>query len=369
LKEWLVKTKTSSERKHTRDTTKSIKEKMTTRNNQTQSPIDAPRYTTTQTNGSSSNACFEKITRAIGKYAGKEFGYEMKILVLQHTETFFPAPTLPEKPSRQEELAWGKDYDMYLRKKEIYEVQKAKVFTLIYGQCDTPMKNRVDAHDDYKTADQNRNVVALLKMIKHLATEANEKKLPAKEAMYSWIELLKMRQGSSEDLTKYYKRFKSTVEHVERSYGPISPVAAAEKDIEYDKAKKKTTEKVAAQMLACVFMRGADHKMYGHLMKELDNDYTLGDSKYPDTVEDALEIMTVYYERNKNRRSTRSKINEELGLTFAQTNQTTKEEMMQLGLCFKCGKKGHRAFECKEKGPVQALQTKTEDSDKFPWQV
>ena len=240
------------------------------------------------------------------------------------------------------------------------------MFASICGQHNTPMKNRVDAHEGCKTADQSRDVVALLKMIKSLVLEASKKKLLAKEAMYSWTELLKMKQGSNEDLTKYYKRFKSTLEHVERSYGPISPVAAAEKDSEYEKSKKKTTEKVAAQMSACVFMRGADYKMYGPLLKELDNDYIFGDSKYPDTVEEALEVMTVYCERNKNRRQIRSKQSEGLEMTFAQTNKMSKEEMMEQGLCFKCGKKGHRAFECKETEPKQATQVETEPE--FPWE-
>jgi hypothetical protein len=143
-------------------------------------------------------------------------------------------------------------------------------------------------------------------------------------------------------------------------------VAAAEKDSECDKEKKKTTEKVAAQMMACVFMRGAHHKMHGPLLKELDNDCTLGESKCPDTVEEALEIMTVHSERNKNRRPIGKKINDELGTAFAQTGKMTKEEMMQLGLCFKCGQRGHRAFQCKETEPKQALQTEKEPE--FPWE-
>jgi hypothetical protein len=110
----------------------------------------------------------------------------MKTLVLQEKETSFTEPTLADNPSRQQELAWGKDCDMHLRKKDKCEEHKAKVFALIYGQCDPPMKNRVDTHEDYETADQTRDVVALLRMIESLALEASEKQLPAKEALCSW---------------------------------------------------------------------------------------------------------------------------------------------------------------------------------------
>ena len=65
---------------------------------------------------------FEKNTQAIGEYVGQEYGQEMRLLLLQMKETKFMAPTLSSKPTKQEELLWGKEYDAYVRKRDQYEV-------------------------------------------------------------------------------------------------------------------------------------------------------------------------------------------------------------------------------------------------------
>ena len=84
---------------------------------------------------------------------GQVYGREMKMLVLQLQETTGVEPTLKEKASQQEEMKWGKDYDMILRKRDRYEEQKGKVFTLIMNQCDEPVKNEIDSHEDYTKAE------------------------------------------------------------------------------------------------------------------------------------------------------------------------------------------------------------------------
>ena len=54
---------------------------------------------------------FEKKTQAIGEYVGCKYGQEMRLLLPQMKESKFTAPTLSSKPTKQEELLWGKEYD------------------------------------------------------------------------------------------------------------------------------------------------------------------------------------------------------------------------------------------------------------------
>ena len=79
---------------------------------------------------------FEKKTQAIWKYVGREYGQEMRMLLLQMKETKFAAPTLLSKPTKQEELLWGKECDAHAKKRDQYEIDKAKVFATILGRCD-----------------------------------------------------------------------------------------------------------------------------------------------------------------------------------------------------------------------------------------
>ena len=48
-----------------------------------------------------------------------------------------------------------------------------------------------------------------------------------------------------------------------------------------------------------MFLDGADKKVFGYLMKSLRNNFTLGNDKYPVTMEDALQVLTMNLPRKK----------------------------------------------------------------------
>ena len=86
---------------------------------------------------------------------GQEYGYKMKVLVLQGKETAFTKPTLQKDPTETDKMEWGKDYDLYLKNTERYKMYKTKIFARICGHCTEPMKNWLKIMDEYKEADKN----------------------------------------------------------------------------------------------------------------------------------------------------------------------------------------------------------------------
>ena len=182
---------------------------------------------------------FEKTTKGIGEQIGKKYGYEMKMLITNAEETTFTPPTLPDEPTKHQELAWGKEYDMYLRKKQKYEDDKARVFAIIFDHCDEPMKNRLEGQKECREAEKNRDVIELIKIIKNAAYGATDKKYPARQAVEALKQLTKMWQGHEEHLTSYYRRFVSLTERVEASFGDLVPDAAAQKSKDYKKDAEK----------------------------------------------------------------------------------------------------------------------------------
>ena len=124
------------------------------------------------------SARYDNTTKAVGEYVGREYSHEMKVLVLQGTETTPMEPTLPDGATRQQELVWGKKYDLYLKRLDRYDEQKAKVFTIILSQCEDAMKHHVECHGIFQKAESMRDVVTLLERIKELAYGSNDKKYP-----------------------------------------------------------------------------------------------------------------------------------------------------------------------------------------------
>jgi beta-galactosidase beta subunit len=120
---------------------------------------------------------------------GKEFGHEMRMLVIHSKETTFTIPSLAATATKQEELMWSKDYDLYLKKKTKYEDEKAKVFAIKLSHCDEPMKNKVESHAQYATMEQGSDVTILLETIKEIAFDSNEKQYPARLAAIAWKQL------------------------------------------------------------------------------------------------------------------------------------------------------------------------------------
>ena len=151
--------------------------------------------------GSQNADQYSKTTKAIGEYAGRTFGHDMKKLVLQLVESQPVEPEYPKEGSGEKERAiWSKRYDLYLKREERYKDQKGKLFTIVVGQCTKLVRNRVEGLEDYGKAEASQDVIAVLRMIKDVVFNANEKKYAPMQAIGAWTALIKVRQQDGEEL-------------------------------------------------------------------------------------------------------------------------------------------------------------------------
>jgi hypothetical protein len=295
-------------------------------------------------------AKYTKTTKAIAEHVGQEFGYEMRALVLNGKDGPPAEPEYPdgETPTEKEKSVWLKQYDLYLKKLDRYQTDKAKVFTIVLGQCEKAMKHRIEASSGYESLDSNSDVVGLLKLIKSEVLDASDKRYSHLQAVQAWKSLSRAWQRDDEDLMDYYRRFVGLVETVENAYGPISPLEIAKKNTTYASDKKAAVEIERGRMVACMFMDGANKKRYGQLMKDLADDFALGQAKYPGSLEEALQVLSLYHKGNGHKGG--EDYQSPLELTFAQQHRPK---------CWKCGELGHLKCDCPKRDKNAA---------QMPWQ-
>jgi hypothetical protein len=114
----------------------------------------------------------------------------MRMLVLYGKGAMFAAPTLDASATKQDEMKWSKDDDVYLKKKTKYDEEKAERFGMILGQCDEPEQNKVEGHLKFAQMEQDCDVAAVLEAIKETAFDSHEKQYSACQAANAWKQLV-----------------------------------------------------------------------------------------------------------------------------------------------------------------------------------
>ena len=308
---------------------------------------------------------YSETTKAVAQYVGRVYGREMKTLVLLGKETVRKEPEYPKKESKKDEAVWRIKMDYYLKKIEQYDENKAKVFTIIMGQCEKSMKNRVESDSCYEKMEEDNDVVALLKVIKNIAFNTSDKNYPPLQAAEAWKSLSKLYQGDTESLVDFYNRFVAMKEVVERSFGAIAPSVLAEKEPSFAKSKQKATDAARDKMLAAMFMAGADRKRFGMVLKRIMDDYAVDQrTKFPVSLEEALEVLTMKESSTVVTKKSGKGKEETPVLSFAQ--QSSKRT------CWVCGSEDHVKKTCPvwlEQQVKGQQHTQTEEAPKNPWQL
>ena len=236
---------------------------------------------------------YVKTTEAIGNYVGREFGKNMRMIVLKGKEH---PPKLPNPPDAVEDKddvvsvvvwkAYEKGVDHYYKEDTKYREQKSRVFVIIMGQCTTAMKHKVEGSKGYDEMETNDDVVALLQLIKDLSFTNTNVQYPFFAVADQWRRVGLLHQFKDEPITTYYNRWMAHVEALESQYGPLVPNELVDDTNGIDKPE------AGQRFKACLFLLAVDRGRYGNVLEELNNQYLNGLKTYPLSVEGAVSMLT-----------------------------------------------------------------------------
>jgi len=111
---------------------------------------------------------FADTLKAIADHVGQQYthGGDVRFMIENLTDYTFVRPPNPQDGNDQYELeSWKKQLDLHWKRRGIYEDNKMKLYSLIWGQSTKSTQSKLETHDDFQDC---RTAYDSLKLIKIL---------------------------------------------------------------------------------------------------------------------------------------------------------------------------------------------------------
>jgi hypothetical protein len=205
-------------------------------------------------------------------------------------------------PSKQDELKFNIQFKEWQYRIKALDESLNKTFTIIHGQCNRPMKAKIEEDVKWETIDSNCDPLGLLTIIKSIAHNNESQRNPTVSLIQAEKRLLNMVQGDGQSNDSYRLKFENQASVIQNMGGQlyrnstldIASNDAYQKDYDNISRDKKEEIKEAATELwkASLFIVNSNQNKFDQLKKELHNDYISGDKhSYPTTFSNAYNCL------------------------------------------------------------------------------
>ena len=183
----------------------------------------------------------------------------------------------------------------YVQRRNKFEDNMYKAYGLIYGQCTTKLRNKLEQRKDFEVIKDKGDPIKLLSAIKEITQNFQDTTYPIATVHKALCDFVTLKQGDKEGLAAYQKRFKNVKDMLEQHLGPILMPEHVKRMEGYNDTKKEEYEKKSYhQLVAYSFIVGADAKKAGQLTKDLANHYALGNNHYPQDLVSPTDTVSTY---------------------------------------------------------------------------
>jgi hypothetical protein len=242
---------------------------------------------------------FSKTVEALGEYIAKNLKYPGDMASLTN---FFIRPEIP-KPTELEVSETNiliitireKKVPAYCTRTDYLDSNLKTAYAVIWGQCSKAMKAKLTSLDDFETKSHESDCVWILKEIQGITYRFEGQRYiylsldNARTAYYAYT------QGAKDSIFSYLEHFRSLVEVLEHYGGAIGKdpglldaTAAVLSDT--DNAPKRL--KIARDhTLALAFLKRANHRCFGTLWADLENQFSRGNDQYPTNLTAAYSLL------------------------------------------------------------------------------
>ena len=292
---------------------------------------------------------------------------------------------MPTKKISQQEDATAKlaEQDAY---DEIYKAQirtfvqrevdldrnVKRVYGLIFGEyCTNGMQIKLKQSANFDTVIRN-NPIELLKKIKNIMNNPTDKCYDFISLAAAMKTLVTTVQKEHESVYDYAGRVKQARDVIKSLLGETFLDSFVEKRESYKRIsttgsatvqqQQQASMKQAAmnELASCVFVMNCDKSRYGSLVSLLATEHSLGDNKYPRTVDDAMNLLSAHrWDRSTSGNSEQNEMKKrnssddtENGANDARPESNFNQQQTEV-ICYCCGETGHTSPNCPEKDNIK----------------
>jgi hypothetical protein len=167
---------------------------------------------------------YSKTTKDIAEYIGRTYRYGMDTrLAIENLQ--YIACEVPEDPddnaTKTQIRIWEKKIDDYVKKETITKENLKTAYSLIWGQCSDPMRQRLESTDNFQLIASQGDAIELLKMIKNITYNYQSQKYTPQAIHDAKKRFYQCYQPSSMSVQTYYERFMNLVDVIEHIGGGI----------------------------------------------------------------------------------------------------------------------------------------------------
>ena len=321
---------------------------------------------------------FTRTVEAIERYAKKTYSS----IKFKDLFTKFNNPTLAQpKDIKKDATATEKRlHDLrlqrFVKKEEDFEASLEALFAVIWGQCSDHMVTKLRAVKKIDEMKDNGECGSLLKEIRKICTSYESQKNPYLMTVEGLRDLINHKQDERTSVRDYYEAFKMKLDNFKRfgadlgQYTVLCKKMMEDSGVEYDTA---TSSQKAAYMTlakekleATMLIMGSDKKRYSSLLLDLENSYTTGYDKFPESLSEAYTLMTNYkssfirprnnYSRTTNGKQEQDQYVPNVAFTLNSKSRYSASKSNPVAgidgtidenfVCYRCNKCGHKSFNC-----------------------
>ena len=266
-----------------------------------------------------------------------------------------PTLTPPQDPSKNatntQMHIWEKKVDNFVEREDLLDANLEKAYQLVKGQCSDIIQAKLKALDNYNTMETNSNLIELLKSPKGITYNFNNQQYVPQLLYDTMSNFYHFRQPKDMTMIKYLEAFTNLVDIIEQYKGTIGhDQALLENDPTYkalntptDNQTTEAKDHCREQFLAYALIAKANPNRFGHLQKELDNNFAKGNNQYPKMIMKAYQLLILYCEYKPRNNTTKSTE----GVSFHQNNNSNGKSKANNNIsCAYCKEEGHHLKDC-----------------------